>query len=230
MVEWPWAVIASVCGLLLLGYAYSLGDAYYRGYLRMFAVHGDAFPMDHPRHLVLAVWGALNATIGFEKWISANGFKLLILGGILLVYFGLLVLARKWLSSRPFARKVASTPQHVQQRPFLAQYLTYVLVMLLIVAGVFIVLIFVPGIVSIPSAIGEAAGQSVATDDKKDFDKGCERSVMKCYSVTKDGKEIARGYVVAQSSDRIALYYMGVTTQIPLSDTAMKTLGTQVAR
>lgn len=228
LVEWPWAVIASACGLLLLGYAYSLGDAYYRGYLRVFAVQGDAFPMDHPRHLVLAVWGALNATIGFQKWITANAFNLLISGIVLLAYLGLIVLTQKWLSSRALARKMANVPKHVTRRPFLSQFLTYLLIMWVVVVGFFVVFILLPGILSIPSAIGESAAETVATEDRKDFDKGCDRSVTKCYSVTKGDKEIARGYVVAQSSDRIALYYKGVTTQMPLADTVMKTLETTV--
>ncbi|WP_186127596.1 hypothetical protein [Burkholderia gladioli] len=55
--DWPWPVIASVIGLLLLGIAYSSGDAYYKAFLAQFWIEADAFPIDKSRHLVLSVWG-----------------------------------------------------------------------------------------------------------------------------------------------------------------------------
>jgi hypothetical protein len=66
--------------------------------------------------------------------------------------------------------------------------------------------LFVPPMISIPSAIGEAVGENVAKTDLKDFDKGCDRSMTKCYQAFNNGKEIARGYVIAQSPSRVALY------------------------
>ena len=151
---------------------------------------------------------------------------------VLLAGGGVIVLMDKWLSSNPTTLQDGANrfQRYVQRSPYFDKYLSYVFWVWIAVFLIFLASLMLTMTASIPSVIGEAAGQSVATADRKDFDKGCEKSAVKCYSVTKGEKEIARGYVVAQSSDRIALYYMGVTTQVPLSDTLMKTLGTQVAR
>jgi beta-lactam-binding protein with PASTA domain len=90
--------------------------------------------------------------------------------------------------------------------------------------------LFVPPLISIPSAIGEAVGEDVAKTDKKDFVKGCEHSATKCYQAIKNGNEIARGYVIAQSPSRVALYYMGRTMQFSVGDIMLQTLETAAAQ
>jgi len=222
----PWAVGASVVGLLLAGIAYSLGDAYYNAYLREFSIHNGAFPVDHPTHLVLAVWGALNAAVSFEKWVGVNWLTLCKFAISMLAYFGVVFFALKglsWLSSagkrvRPGASKF------LEKQPLLRRYLGTTICVMLIILSVLWFCVFLPTVIAIPSAIGKAAGKSIAEKEKKDFDKGCGRSEAKCYRVVKGGIEVARGFVVAQSSDRIALYSAGSTSQLSLNDAIMQTL------
>lgn len=228
-IDLPWAAGTSVAGLLLVGVAYSLGDAYYNAYLREFSIHHGAFPVDHPTHLVLAVWGALNAAVSLEKWVGVNWLTLCKFAIFMLAYFGIVFFALKGLifllSTGEHARTGAS--KFLDKQPLLKRYLATIIFVILIILSVLWFCIFLPSVIAIPSAIGEAAGKSVAEQDKKDFDKGCGRSEAKCYRVVKGGIEVARGFVVAQSSDRIALYYEGGTSQLSLNDAIMQTLDKQ---
>ncbi|TGP40234.1 hypothetical protein EN871_28835 [bacterium M00.F.Ca.ET.228.01.1.1] len=230
--DWPWAVIASVFGLIAAGIAYSLGDAYYNAYLGKFAVFNGAFPADHPTHFVLAVWGGLHATILFQNWLSGHVTKLLVMTVVFLVYFAALPVAFAVIS--PFLAsskvRVKGARALLTDRPRLRQYIGMVMAILFFLVSAFWFCLFVPPLISIPSAIGQAVGEDVAKNDIREFDKGCEHSRMACYQAISNGKEIARGFVVAQSPDRVALYDRGKTIQIPLADVALRTLDTAPAQ
>jgi hypothetical protein len=224
--DWPWGVIVSVLGLVLAGIAYSLGDAYYNAYLEKFSIHSGAFPVDHPTHFVLAVWGGLNATIALQKWLTGHVIKLLIATVACLAYFALPPVVFVGIS-RFFAnrkRQIGRANALLDDRPSLRKYLGIVFVIAYLAGSPVWLFLFVPPFISIPSAIGESAGENVATTDKNDFDKGCGHSRAQCYQAMKNGKEIAHGYVIAQSPSRVALYYMGNTSQFSLGDVVLQTL------
>jgi hypothetical protein len=84
--------MVSVFGLLLAGFAYSLGDAYYNAYLGEFSVYSGSFPADHPTHFVLAVWGGLHATLALQKWLDGNVLRVLVGTASCLAYFAVLPL------------------------------------------------------------------------------------------------------------------------------------------
>ncbi|WP_186071106.1 hypothetical protein [Burkholderia gladioli] len=223
--DWPWPVIASVIGLMLLGIAYSSGDAYYKAFLAQFWIEADAFPIDKSRHLVLSVWGALNAAVGVQKWLGENWGRVLwmILG--LLVYLAILVLLEKganWIGALLRFRK-DGTPRSYAMYPLVTRYL-YLVFWLIVVASSFFVFSWaIPVALAIPSGIGEAVGESVASDYKHDLDRGCGKSKERCQILIKNGQEVARGYVIAQSATRIALYYDGNTRQIQMDGIEMQT-------
>lgn len=223
--DWPWPVIASVIGLLLLGIAYSSGDAYYRSFLGKFWIEGEAFPIDKSRHLILSIWGALNAAVGVQKWFGENWGRLLwmILG--LLVYLAVLVLLEKGanlLGARLRYRKDGVSRSYTMH-PLVTRYF-YLVVWLVFAVCNFLVLSWViPVAIAIPSSIGEAVGDSVASEYKRDLDRGCGKSEERCQILIKNGQEVARGYVIAQSATRIALYYDGNTRQIQMDGIEMRT-------
>lgn len=223
---WPWAVIASGFGLIMAGIAYSLGDAYYNAYLGRFAVYNGAFPADHPTHFVLAVWGGLHATLALQNWLDGHAIKLLGVTAVCLAYFAALPVAFAVIS--PFFASGKDRVQGVRalfaKHPLLRKYVGIVLSVVFSLVSALWLFLFVPPMISIPSAIGEAVGVDVAKADMKDFDKGCGRSMTKCYQALQNGKEIARGYVIAQSPTRVALYYMGNTSQFSLGDVVLRTL------
>lgn len=227
VLDWPWTVIVSVVGLVWLGIAYSLGDAYYGAYLRAFSIDDGGFPLDRPKHLVLAVWGALHASIALQNWMQSSWRELVIFSVVMIGYIGLMFVGAKvitWMSSR------SSTPrgrvqQWLQSHPSVRKYLGVIIATVLVALGFIWFCVFVPVFISIPSGIGAAAGESIAKQDKKDFEKGCARSAAMCYAAFRDGKEVARGYAIAQSTGRVALYYQGSTTQIPLVGIQLQTIG-----
>jgi hypothetical protein len=226
--NWPWAVIVSVVGLVVAGIAYSLGDAYHNAYLGKFSVYNGAFPADHPTHFVLAVWGGLHATLALQNWLGGHVIKLLVASAVCLAYFAALPVVLAVISPFFANRKarVEGARALLAKHPLLRKYIGTVMVVVFFVISALWFFLFVPPAISIPSAIGEAVGEDVAKTDLKDFERGCDHSVTKCYQAVKDGKEIARGYVIAQSANRIALYYKGNTVQFPLGDVVLKTLDT----
>lgn len=224
--DWPWAVIASVLGLIIAGIAYSLGDAYYNAYLGEFSVYNGAFPADHPTHFVLAVWGGLHATLALQNWLGGHVVRLLGVSAVCLAYFAALPVIFAVISPF-FANKrgrVEGARALLSKHPHLRKYIGMVMAIVFFLVSALWFFLFVPPVISIPSAIGEAVGEDVAKTDLKDFEKGCDRSATKCYQAVKNGKEIARGYVIAQSANRVALYYKRNTSQFPLGDVVLRTL------
>ncbi|MEK6290488.1 MAG: DNA translocase FtsK 4TM domain-containing protein [Paraburkholderia tropica] len=223
--DWPWPVIAPVFGLLLLGIAYSLGDAYYSAFLGGFWIESSAFPIDKSRHLVLSLWGAFKGSIGLGAWLSENSRQLLGLVFILLMYvvvsfiFDLLHRRlRAWAH-----RRRENKPSHRKIDPLVARYLNIMLAVLFTVCGVITLSWSGPQVLAIPSNMGEAVGENVAAEFKRDLDRGCGKSVERCQILVKDGQEVARGYVIAQSATRVALYYNGNTRQIPIDGIEIRT-------
>ncbi|WP_145986757.1 MULTISPECIES: hypothetical protein [Burkholderia] len=224
ILDWPWAVMASAVGLLMLGASYSLGDAYYVAYLQNFSIDEGGFPIDRSKHLLLALWGALNASFGFKKWIGQNWKPVLEVALVLLVYFAVTagiykIYEIKFLAANKAANRLGS---FVSGHPLIGRYLKMLVVMVFVAYNMIAIALFAPLFLSIPSGIGEAAGTEVAHKRKEDFNKGCESSVRRCYSAIKGGKEVAHGFVVAQSPTRVALYYMGNTVQLPLDGVEMR--------
>ncbi|HHT9055251.1 TPA: hypothetical protein ACT5CL_005380, partial [Burkholderia cenocepacia] len=58
----------------------------------------------------------------------------------------------------------------------------------------------------------------------RDFDRGCWVSEARCQIVIKSGKEVVRGYIVAQSATHVALYYERNTVQMPLDGAEIRTV------
>ncbi|UQO35500.1 hypothetical protein [Burkholderia cepacia] len=225
-IEWPWPVIASVLGLVILGIAYSLADAYYKSFLRKFWVEADAFPIDKSKHLVLSVWGALNASVNVQTWLSANKMLLVKLVIFILVYIAAWVFIEKgllWAGSK-VGKKKGGTGRSTRFGPIAKRYLLIAAWTLFGIGNVTILGIYIPVLISIPSGIGEAVGKSVADDMKEDFDKGCGKSIERCQALFKDGKEVARGYVIVQSPSRIAVYLNGNVRQLATDGIELRTI------
>ena len=77
----------------------------------------------------------------------------------------------------------------------------------------------------LPSKIGEDAGSIEAAFLAMDIQVGCVGEYSEtCYSLRKDEKEIIRGFKIAESKDRIALFYNGVTYDYSLKDRDLATI------
>ncbi|WP_186082680.1 hypothetical protein [Burkholderia gladioli] len=228
----PWPVIASVFGLFLLGIAYSLGDAYYRALLGGFWIEADAFPIDKSRHLVLSLWGAFKGSLGLGDWLEEHSSQLLGAASILLMYMAVsfvLQLILRWLKRKLDARR-KNNPRRCKFDPLLIRYLNATFWVFFVVAGVIILSWMGPRILAVPSSMGEEVGKRVAMELKHDFDCGCGKSATRCHILVKDGQEVARGYVVAQSATRIALYYNGSTREIPIDGIEIRTVDRALPR
>lgn len=226
VLDWPWPVIVSILGLVLLGIAYSSGDAYYKGMLRKFWIDSEAFPIDKSRHLVLSVWSALNASIGVQNWLGSNKRTLCFILLFLLAYFAAWVSFERFVywAIAKFSKRKDGSVRSVNLSPGIKRYRDFVLWSMFWGINVTVLAVFLPVVASIPSGIGQAVGESVAAEMKQDFDLGCEKSKTRCQVLLKDGKEVARGFVVVQSPSRVAIYLGGDVRQIPLDGIEMRTL------
>ncbi|WP_367189662.1 hypothetical protein [Burkholderia sp. Ed8] len=226
MVDWPWPLIVSIAGLVSLGVAYSLGDAYYNAYLGKFWIEPAAFPIDKARHLVLSLYGALTAVANVQAWISKHTVQILQVVAIILFGVTVWVLIEKvllWAVDRASRRADGST-RSIKLWPIVVRFFTIVFWIWTSVGIGSMLGMSVPTFMAIPSVIGESAGDGVATDKMRDFDRGCWVSEARCQMVVKGGKEVARGYIVAQSATHIAMYYEGNTVQIPLDGSEIRTV------
>ncbi|WP_407970643.1 hypothetical protein ACJ51O_10590 [Burkholderia pyrrocinia] len=225
-VAWPWPMIVSVLGLITLGVAYSLADAYYRALLGRFWIEADGFPIDKSKHLVLSVWGALNASVAVQNWLSEHTLMLLKIAGFIVTYVAAWVVIEKgllWLGAR-VAKKKDGTPRSFTLWPIARRYFLILAWTVFGLGNVAVLAIYIPVFISIPSGIGEAVGKSIADEMKLDFDLGCQKSKVRCQMLVKDGKEVGRGYVIVQSPTRVAIYLNGNVRQLPVDGVELKTI------
>ncbi|WP_321853215.1 hypothetical protein [Burkholderia cenocepacia] len=226
MLDWPWPVIVSIVGLVSLGVAYSLGDAYYNAYLAKFSIEPTAFPIDKARHLVLSLYGALNTVANVQAWLTENTVPILKFVAMILFGVAVWVLIEKgllWAIERA-SRRADGTTRSIKLWPIVVRFFTIVFWIWTTVGIGSILGMSVPTVMAIPSVIGESAGNGVATDQMRDFDRGCWVSEARCQIVIKSGKEVVRGYIVAQSATHVALYYERNTVQMPLDGAEIRTV------
>ncbi|MBU9188942.1 hypothetical protein [Burkholderia gladioli] len=222
--DWPWSVIVSVLGFVLLGAAYLLSDAYYNKLLDLFWIDSKAFPIDKAAHLTLSVWSTLNAVVGFQVWLGRHKEFVFWNAAFILVLIAL------WMSIDYASYRIQvwkRKNQLVRQRPLILRaIISYIpvssLFLALMVCGWFLSFLLLI-LISVPAEIGKATAENIAINLKKDFDLGCEKSKERCQILLKDGREVARGYVLVQSENRIAIYYRGGTRQIPLEGIEIRT-------
>lgn len=59
---------------------------------------------------------------------------------------------------------------------------------------------------AVPGLVGEGAGRAKAHRLQADFALGCQASKLKCIGITRDGVDVARGYVIDVSDEEMALF------------------------
>jgi len=216
----------SIFGVVALGIAYSLGDAYYGAYLRRFWIEPSAFPIDKSRHLLLSLFGALTTVSNVQFWVGLHKIHIVKSVGVILISIAAWVVIEsglRWVVDHT-AKRAGGKIKSIKPWPIVLRFSTIVFWLWIVVGIGWALGMSVPTFMAIPSVIGESAGDGVAVEQMHDFDRGCWVSEARCQKVIKSGKEVARGYIVAQSSTHIALYYEGNTIQLPLDGSELKTV------
>ncbi|MDN7561090.1 hypothetical protein [Burkholderia orbicola] len=217
--EWPWAAIVLVVGWIGFWISYSSGDAYYRAFLSHFSVEAEGFPIDQYRHFVLSAFGGLNFITVVGNWVHKNRS---LFGGLLAVYILLMMIAV--VVTLLTDGKENKAAKYVTGRPVLRVIRDVVIAWYVFpVSLLFMSAALVVG-ATLPAAFAEAGGNAVAESSLADYKKGCEKSAEKCQVLLKNGSEVARGYVIAQSPTRIAIYFDDSTVQMPLDGIEMRTV------
>ncbi|WP_146129364.1 hypothetical protein [Burkholderia gladioli] len=217
--DWPWAAIVLVVGWIVFGLAYSSGDAYYRAFLSYFSVEADGFPIDQNRHFLLSQIGGLNSITIILNWFGENP---LVSRVLIICYVLFLVIVT--ISNLTSSGKENKLARYVTERQVLSTIRGVIVSWCIIPLGLVCLLMSLIVVTSLPAAFAGAAGKMVAGKVLRDFERGCDRSSEKCQIALKGGHEIARGYVIAQSPTRIAIFNNGETTQIPLDGIELRTV------
>jgi hypothetical protein len=90
-----------------------------------------------------------------------------------------------------------------------------------------VVCAFIPvsaALIGTPGTLGETYGIKHANRLSEEFAKGCKKANVACVTLRHDGAEIAKGFRIVQSADRIALYLDGVTKEYALADYSLETV------
>ncbi|KWE79356.1 hypothetical protein WT54_27495 [Burkholderia territorii] len=217
--EWPWAAIVLVIGWIGFWIFYSSGDAYYRALMSFYSVNADGFPIDQYRHFVLSAFSGLNFLTVFADWSHKNKKIILVLLVAYLLFLLFVVLAELANNGRgnKLAKYVGNHRVLRAIRDVLVAWYVFPISMIFLSVSLTIG-------ATLPSAFAEATGTAVAENALRDYKKGCDKSRERCQVALKNGTEIARGYVIAQSPTRIALFENGNTVQIPLDGVELRTV------
>lgn len=220
MPEWFGAKVMTVFGILTVASGYFSGQTYYETFLRRFDVDSAVFPADQVSYLAKGIWAFLYFGVEIPGWVGKQWTALGVPIFALVVWLALSVCIDKYRHKW----EGQPTRRHSQRFRYLKKFFAGALIL---VSFVYLAIFGIPllgATVAIPGAIGEAAGNIQAAAVLQDLSKGCGAAAHRCVVLLKDGQEVTRGFRIAQSKDRIALYLDGVTKEYELAGFALETV------
>lgn len=102
---------------------------------------------------------------------------------------------------QPWAQRLNVLPAH-WRKPLGHFGLGLVLLVLAPLVSLFAAALFL----AVPGLVGEGAGLARAQHLQADFALGCQASKQRCVLITRDGTDVARGYVIDVSDEDMALF------------------------
>lgn len=219
--EWLWKSSLPVLGVVVIGTDYFLGQSYYSTWLRAFSADPEVFPPGREMTLLYGALAFTRAGVGLAAWSGMH--KLLIVGTFLYFAFGFVL----WSVAdhyRPRIQKWEEGRNREVRHTSLARFCFRVFVVLCCMMLFFLGVPLLGAIVALPGAIGETVGALAAHEAVSEYARGCETATESCISLRKDGGEVARGFRIAQSNDRIALYLDGVTREFAVAGYSLESV------
>ncbi|KKB62897.1 hypothetical protein WM40_14010 [Robbsia andropogonis] len=221
-----WLGIIPIVSALIGGIAYLFGNGYNSAYLREFDIESSAFPGDKYERLVEATDAWPSGLTAVDQWIHHHWSGVLI--WVVVMSIGIVVwsLITQYSDRRAQRQKNEPTKQDGfwVRHPTIRRCATAVAIFVLVLYMLF----FAPRaaiMFSIPGVMGQEVGTFVALDMKPHYQVSCDQSEHSCYSIAEKGREVACGYPIAQSSNRIALYFKGRMTELSTDGVVIKSFG-----
>jgi hypothetical protein len=171
-------------------------------------VASEAFPAERIIALIYAAFAYLDTVSGMVAWLDENWLVIVFIALYFFAISTISIVANHFRSKRAEKYNGSSKKEETLSGKIIGSFFwTAILV------SFSIVILLMSGLVtSFPSLLGESAGRRLAIEEKKDFAKGCVTAKDTCYSLRKeDGTEIARGFKIAETNERVILFLNGIS-------------------
>lgn len=217
--DWFWTAMITLSGVALIAIDYFVGVSFYDTYLKDFQIDGGAFPLEREGYLIYGVKALARFAFSAPDWGKTHWASLFVVLAFIVVAFGIYVVVDKYRFNYQ-----KYYPRNGIVRPYRRKFVWIVVALIISASYLFATIPFLGLLLYMPALVGEATGNDYASDVKANFDVGCNVSPEYCFSLKKDNVEIARGFRVAQSKERVALYLNGVTYEYSLKDRDLQTI------
>jgi hypothetical protein len=222
---WPWATLLTGFAALVVAADYMLGSIYHHTYLQQFHLSSVTYPIERSETLVngILVFQRAGWLLFHEASTQRRGF-LGLFALCLIAGFVFAICREPQMSSRldKLVKRLVEIPPPTSR--FLSSSLRVgatTLLFSLWCVGVTTLLFLGPmafgNAFALPAAVAGQLAMTAAQRDRVEFGKLCVQPGEKvCVDLVKNGVAVARGYIITQSSDRVAIFDGGRIRQFPL--------------
>lgn len=217
-----WIILTPLLGLLGYSAIYLTGVAYHQAWVNHFGIDSSFFDKSTTDYFIYAYVALIKICSNWLNVITDPWVVLSTLGVAVLFIAEIAALA--WLPCTKVFQNAGTTinKNKLLSIPLavlaMAGGFTLTLLLLPLVANIFLV---------IPGITGYKAAQMAIKNNTSVFALGCEKPERRqdyCVRLLDGDIEIARGFVIDSSSERIALYLDGKATILPLKDYRIETI------
>jgi len=217
----PASLVASALGVLITATIYFIGVQFKVAYFDQFRIDADRFPRDKAQTMLYGINAIAAFCQSVFKYINREWSVLLVTFLFLLAissFWALLNHAQTkvklWkqqqeaLPTSQRGMKLASIVASISALPFLSVYSMFGLPLIISV------------VIALPATVGSYAGKKAAQRSQQVF-LACPDHLPSPYSFVqvRDGNTIkAQGFLIAASTERVALFDGGIATDYPIKD------------
>lgn len=217
-----WIIFTPLFAVLGYSAIYLIGVVYHQTWVNHFGINSSIFEKATTDYFIYAYVALIKICSNWLNVLSDPAIVLSTLGIAVLFIAEIAVLA--WL---PRTKLFQSTGATINKNKLLNIPLT----ILSLSGGITLILLLLPLVANIflitPGYTGYKAAQMAIERNTSVFALGCEKAERRqdyCVRLLDDDVEIARGFVIDSSSERIALYLDGKAMILPLKDYRIETI------
>ena len=198
-----WTTLAAVgaafsaAGSLAL---HAVGAIQHGSFIAAFGLDPELFPRSTQATVLAGYYALFDRTVAGLSAIRAHPLMVLGTAAALAAYITLALLPVE-TKVQAFFRRLHMVPHH-WRKPLGHFGLGLVLLVLAPLVSLFAAALFL----AVPGLVGEGAGLARAQHLQADFALGCQASKQRCVTLTRDGTDVARGYVIDVSDEDMALF------------------------
>lgn len=221
--EFPWgalakgfAGIAAVGGVIL----HLMGYVSHQAYLETWGIDPGLFPKPTDATVINGYYAFVDRAAALLSAARQGATHFLLAAVIVALYIFILSRIGKLSTSGKLRALVRRTPDWLSD---LAKSLVLTLTML---GGIPIALVLAAFVLAVPAILGQNFGQSIAKKEMTVYRDGCnaEGNSRMCVELRKDGKTIARGFLIESSESHVALFDVSEKRARALSRDGMELL------